>query len=171
MTQPNHEMKLQPYDVLVVDGLWYMPHHWLIRWRGLDKGVHCCLTVSRGGHTLLSPEFTGLKIRHLEEYKGRRVTVHRYCGDAVIDQNAWASWLHDVVVGARGYDFRQWFMGFLLGFTSRGAVDASAHWTCAELPYWLFQENGNLTPYDEVLPMPRFFRFSPKFRVVFDGIL
>ena len=159
---------LKPLDVVVIDGLWYMPHHWLIRWRGLDPAVHCCTVISCGGTTAISPEFSGIKVRRLDYYKGRRVTVHRYKGE--MDIASMLAWLEATVKSSRGYDFRQWLMGFVLGLTSRKQVDDSAHWTCAELPYWLFQENGSVTPTDEVLPMPRLFRFNPQFEIVFDGI-
>lgn len=164
---------LQPFDVIVIDGLWYMPHHWLIRWRGLDAGVHCC-TVSNlklaDGYGIISPEFTGMKLRSLSYYQGRRVTVHRHV--AMPDNERFKWWLQLTLTAAKGYDFRQWLAGFILGLTCKRWVDSSKQWTCAELPYWLHQENGCLvTPLDEVLPMPRLFRFNPQFRVVFDGVL
>lgn len=165
--------KLEPFDVIVVDGLWYMPHHWLIRWRGLDKGVHCCLAspmmLSDGQCGIVSPEFTGMQMRSLSHYKGRRVTIHRYNRDR-IETSTLKKWLQLTLLTSHGYDFRQWVMGFLLGLTCKKWVDDSSHWTCAELPYWMFQENGNVTPNDEVLPMPRLFRYNPSFDIVYDGI-
>lgn len=166
-------VKLEPFDVIVFDGLWYMPHHWLIRWRGLDRGVHCCTVSTMNtpeGYALISPEFTGMRGRELSHYKGRRITVHRYNGGST-KTTTLKLWLQETLQSSKGYDFRQWFMGFILGITTRKQVDNSDHWTCAELPYWLFQENAYLTPRDEILPMPRFFRYSPKFDVIFDGVL
>ena len=160
---------LQPLDVVVVDALWYMPHHWPIRWRGMDRGVHCLTVISPAG-TVLSPEFAGIKLRDIGHYRGRRVSVHRYLGE--LDRNTLLDWLPRTVKASRGYDFRQWLMGGVLGLTNRKWADASDQWTCAELPYWLYQDNGyRTTPRDEVLPMPRHFRYNPDFVTVFDGIL
>lgn len=161
--------RLQPFDVVVVDGLWYMPHHWLIRWRGLDRGVHCCTVISEGGATALSPEFTGIETRRISHYKGRRITVHRLKGP-LPPRRMLMDWLIQTVKDTKGYDFRQWLMGFVLGLTSRKLVDDSRHWTCAELPYWMYQSHCKITPTDEVLPMPRMFRYNPAFETVFDGI-
>lgn len=155
-------------DIVVVDGIWYMPHHWLIRWRGLDQGVHCLTLIDDAGKGL-SPEFTGIKARHIDHYKGRRITIHRLRQDADLGK------LLDACImfafRSRGYDFRQWVLGFVLGLTCRSWVDQSDHWTCAELPYWAFQSSGaSVTPREEVLPMPRMFRYNPAFETIFEGV-
>lgn len=160
--------ELKPFDVVVVDGLWYMPHHWLIRWRSLDKGVHCLTVIDEKG-LCHSPEFTGLKVRHIDEYKGRRVTIRRYKGN--VNELALTHWLVKTMQSLKGYDFRQWLFGFVLGITRKSWVDASDFWTCVEYPYWMYQENGyKVTAIDEVLPLPRLFRYTTEFETVFDGI-
>lgn len=163
MTLPQ----LEPLDIVVVDGQWFMPHHWLIRWRGLDPGVHC-FTVAGALGEGWSPEFMGIKRRHLSHYRGRRITVHR------LKNNAHATEILQRLVAAEktatGYDFRQWLLGFILGMTRRAWVDSSTQWTCAEFPYWPIQDRLRITPTDEVLPMPRLFRYNPAFETVFSGV-
>lgn len=160
---------LKPLDIVVVDGLWYIPHHWMIRWRGLDAGVHCLTVISEDG-TVISPEFTGMVSRNVSHYRGRNITVHRYCGPVKATPTDFKSWLMSTVAKSKGYDFRQWVMGFILGLTRKKWVDDSDHWTCAELPYWMFEENEySLGPKQEVLPMPRFFRYNPLFEIVYEG--
>ena len=161
-------IELKPLDVVVVNGLWYMPHHWLIRWRGLDSGVHCVTIAYNGGKNAISPEFTGMRFRDMDHYKGRRVTIHRYKGKLPLGIKGW---LGLTFATSKGYDFRQWIFGFVLGLTRKKWADNSQQWTCAELPYWAFQENGEMiTPKDEVLPMPRLFRYNPLFETIFDGV-
>lgn len=161
-------MILQPFDVVVVDGLWYMPHHWLIRWRGLDKGVHCLTVTGPTTETCISPEFMGLQVRQLSHYKGRRITIHRFKGSLPDNRS---SWFRKTLAESKGYDFRQWVFGFILGITRKAWADDSDLWTCAELPYWAFQENDRrITTVDEVLPMPRLFRYNTNFETIFDGV-
>ena len=165
-------IELQPYDVVVVDGLGYMPHHWLIQWRGLDRGVHCCFVsnmMTDEQFALISPEFSGIRKRAMSHYRGRRVTIHRYNGTRPHRIVA-REWLRRTLSEANGYDFRQWVMGFVFGMTTRSQVDNSKLWTCAELPYWFYQDLCGITPVAEVLPMPRLFRYNPLFTTVFDGI-
>ncbi len=154
---------LRPLDIVVVDGLWY-PHHWLIRWRSLDKGVHC-LTIADAAGNGWSPEFTGIKRRHIDHYKGRSLSIHRYRGDVrPLIPAAFAQEQE-----ATGYDFKQW-MGFITGIMTKSISDNSSQYTCSEFPYRLFQEHGfRLTNIDEALPLPRLFRYHPKFETVFEG--
>lgn len=159
--------KLQPLDIVVVDGLWYMPHHWLIRWRGLDSAVHC-FTLSDCKGNGWSPEFTGIKRRNLDHYRGRRITIHRLRDDSSLAQILHRAF--EVEKKACGYDFRQWVMGFVFGFTRKTWVDNSQQWTCAEFPYWLVQEKTPITPKEEILPQPRLFRYNPAFETIFNDV-
>jgi len=164
---------LQPMDIVVIDGQWFMPHHWLIRWRGLDAGVHCFTIMNSSGDGI-SPEFAGMKVRNIDHYAGRRVTIHRYRWN--FDHWHLVRWVMDLYnrtqrkTGVK-YDFKQWLFGFVFGLTCRRWVDDSDAYTCAELPNDAFSENGYpLTQTPEVLPMPRMFRYSNEFITVFDGI-
>jgi len=161
-------MILLPLDIAVIDGLWYMPHHPPIMWRGLDRGVHC-LTIATPQGDGWSPEFAGIEIRNLDEYRGRTISIHRYKGE--FDRRRLLDWCFRTVQASQGYDYRQWLMGFILGIIRPQWSDNSRHWTCAELPYWAFQDNGYpITGQDEVLPMPRLFRYSTEFKTVFKGV-
>jgi hypothetical protein len=169
-------IEIKPFDVIVVDGLWYMPHHWLIQWRGLDKGVHC-VTVQNSDGEIWNPTFLGIKsglkdgpTGHLNHYLGRHITILRLKEQADLDKLI--AWGHATTKASTGYDLiRQWFFGFVLGLTTRSVSDDETAWTCAEFPYWGYQENGyKLTSTDEILPLPRLFKFNPLFECVFKGI-
>jgi hypothetical protein len=157
---------LQPLDIVVVDGLWYMPHHWLIRWRGLDPGVHCFTIVDPAGNGW-SPEFTGIKRRHLDHYKGRHITIHRLKEGGQLYRAL--SSCFAIEKTATGYDFKQWF-GFFTGLLRRCWIDDATAWTCAELPYWAIHNLQPITAQDELLPMPRLFRYNQQFETIFKGV-
>ena len=164
----------QPLDIVVVEGQWFMPHHWLIKWRTLDCGVHCIIVRDEKGG-LYNPIFSGIKTDgkygNISFYKGRKVTVLRY--EQLPTSNKIMEWLEQTTKESEGYDFiGQWLFGFVCGmFTSKLTNDERA-WTCAELPYWAFQDNGyELTSRPEVLPMPRLFKYHKDFKVVFEGTL
>lgn len=156
---------LQPLDIVVIDGLWTRPHHPPIMWRSLDKAVHC-LTIADYVGKGWSPEFTGIKRRHIDYYRGRSLSIHRYRGDV----RKLVPLAFDQEKEAAGYDFRQWG-GFILGIPDRAYSDNSTAYTCSEFPYRLFQENGfPLTAKDEALPLPRLFRFNDHFETIFAGV-
>jgi hypothetical protein len=159
--------EFKPYDIVVVDGLWYMPHHWLIRWRGLDKGVHCVTLINDKG-SIWNPVFAGIKVDHVDSYKGRHITVHRYKKPFEL-----GDWGATTVKNSSGYDFfRQWLLGFVLGMATKALSNDETKWTCAEFPYWAFQDNGyKITEKDETLPMPRLFRYNKEFECVYEGTL
>jgi hypothetical protein len=151
-----------------------MPHHWLIKWRSLDVGVHCVVVRNSDGD-LYNPTFAGIKTSgkygNLSYYKGRSVTIVR-CNTEV-NQPKLINWCNKTVAESEGYDFfGQWLLGFVLGmFTNRLANNPKA-WTCAEFPYWAFQDNGiKLTSTDEILPLPRLFKYSNRFTKVFQGVV
>jgi hypothetical protein len=166
---------LKPLDVIVVDGLWYMPHHWLIRWRTLDPGVHCVTVMNEQGY-IWNPIFSGIKSGnndehgHINFYQGRTLSVHRYKGQ--IDHAAILAWCETTANTSQGYDFiGQWLLGFVCGITTKNNVNDETRWTCAEFPYWAFQYNKcELTTREESLPMPRLFRYSDHFETVFEGV-
>ena len=168
---------IKPFDVVVVDGLWYMPHHWLIQWRGLDCGVHCATVMNESGE-IWNPLFTGIKsgLRdgkegHIDHYKGRSISIHRF-KHSVSNVDKMLSWGAKTTDKSKGYDFlKQWLLGFVLGITATNLANDEERWTCAEFPYWAFQYGGyKLSAIDELLPMPRFFRYSNDFKCIFSGI-
>lgn len=62
--------------------------------------------------------------------------------------------------------------GFVLGIFTTNLANSPNKWTCAELPYWMFQSNGyKLTAIEELLPMPRLFRYHNDFSTVHRGKL
>lgn len=167
----------KPFDIVVIDGEWYMPHHWLIKWRGFNNGVHCVTLMNESGE-IWNPTFLGIhagfksgKTGHISYYTGRRVTIHRYKGS--LDFSKLIIWGNNTVLNSSGYDFiKQWLLGFVLGITDIFLVNDETKWTCAEFPYWAFQDNGyNITARDETLPMPRLFRFNDHFDCIFEGVL
>lgn len=161
--------ELKPFDIITVDGLWYYPHHHLIEWRQLDSASHVAIIAESTG-ICYSAELGGVKILNIfDEYKGREVQIHRYCND--IPANKFYTWL-----GANSkakYDFwGQWFLGFALGIGVQKIADDSNRFTCSELAYWLFQDNDcKLTSTNEVLPMPRLFRYHNDFELIYNGKL
>lgn len=156
---------LQPLDIVVINGLIYMPHHPPIMWRSLDSGVHC-VTIADAAGNGWSPEFTGIKRRHIDHYKGRSLSIHRYRGDV----RPLIPLAFKQEKEAEGYDFRQW-AGFIVGIPDRTYSDNSKQYTCSEFPYRLFQENGyRLTAIDEALPLPRLFRYHRDFETIFCGV-
>lgn len=71
------------------------------------------------------------------------------------------NWVDKVCAVSKGYDTLAW-AGFVTGL--KALSNNEERWTCAELPYWMLQDNGyRLTPKDEAFIYPRFFRFSPMF--------
>lgn len=160
--------KLKAFDVVIIDGLWYIPHHWPIRWRGFDNGVHA-VTVRNEHGDIWNPVFTGIKEDNIKSYKGRKITIHRYKGE--LNMSKLLLLAQVVTSTSQGYDFiRQWLFGFVLGLSSKTLVNDEHRWTCAEFPYWLFTYTGHkLTAKEETLPMPRLFRYNDHFECIFDG--
>lgn len=166
--------KLQPMDIVVLSGKtgypWYKWFaHRLITWRSLEDAVHC-LTIKSAAGDCWSPEFSGLLNKNLAMYKGYTCTIHRYTPS--FDKQGLAGWCEATQLKSHGYDFwRQWVCGYVLGILKSIANDET-RWTCSELPYWAFQSHGLiLTAKDELLPMPRLFRYSTQFTKVFEGVL
>lgn len=159
---------LQPLDVVVFDGLGSFVHK-LIEWRGLDPAVHSAVVLDSKG-TLYDPDFKGIVKTNISDYTGRNCTVHRFIQH--VDALKLLAWCETSMASAKGYDYAQWFFGFVLGILSKKIADDPNKWTCAELPYWMFQENGyKLTPKDELLPMPRMFRYNPAFNTIYEGVI
>ena len=160
--------ELKPFDILVVEGLWYMPHHWLIRWRGNDTAVHC-MTIADSSGNGYNPTFVGIKLENVSKYHGRQVTIHRHKGE--LDYHKLGEWALHTYQTSKGYDFfRQWLLGFVCGMNLKNLVNDESKWTCAEFPYWLFHSNGySLTEIEEQLPMPRLFRYNDHFETIYEG--
>jgi hypothetical protein len=171
----NNKPILKPFDVVVIDGLWYMPHHWLIKWRTLDHGVHC-VTVKNEAGEIWNPIFTGIESgagqKHglLDCYKGRTLSIHRFKGE--LDYEKMIAWGNTTAKDSKGYDFwSQWFFGFVCGLTTKASVNDEQRWTCAEFPYWGLTYNQYiLTSQQEQLPMPRLFRYNDHFETIFSGV-
>lgn len=165
---------LQPMDIVAVHGLWYMPHHKLIKWRSLDETAHCVVVRTSNGD-LYNPTFTGIKTTgtysNLKFYSGRTVSILRY--NKEFDPDRLIAWCNKTVCESKGYDFFcQWITGFVLGITAKQLADNPKAWTCAEFPYWAFQECGyQLTSKDEILPFPRLFRYSKEFNLIYEGVI
>lgn len=165
-------MNLQPLDIVLVNGIWYNPAHWMISWRSLDRGVHCFTIKDTDGNGY-NPLFTGMEINNISKYKGRNVTIlrHKYLHHDKI--NTILNWCESKFNESRRYDFiGQWLLGFVLGINSKSIANDDTAWTCSEFPYWMFQENGvKITSIDEVLPLPRLFKYHNDFSIIFDGKL
>jgi hypothetical protein len=166
---------LKPFDIVAVDGQKYVPYHWLIQWRGLDKVVHCFPITKVHEDPLLTEicdiECSGLKNSKLSEYIGRNIKIYRYKYE--LDYEKLYKWLYRTQTTSKGYDFiQQYLLGFILGIVNKKYVDDDTRWTCSELCYWLFQDNQYiLTSKEEVLPMPRLFVYSNEFVKVYEGTL
>lgn len=161
-------IELQPMDVVVFDGTGKFLHN-VIEWRCLDTAVHCT-TIRASDGSQFDPDFKGLKISSINDYKGRYLSIHRYRG--YLDRAKLIRWCDNLLKPENntGYDYKQWLFGFVFGITAKSISDNETSWTCAELPYWAFQENGyKLTEKDEVLPMPRLFRYNMLFEKIFEG--
>ena len=161
-------MQLQPLDIVVVDGQWFNPAHWMIQWRSLDRGVHCFTIISSNGDGY-NPKFKGVQVENISQYKGRNITIVRYKHE--FDSTKLLTWLSTQMTKSTRYDFfRQWLLGFVLGITSKFISNDPTAWTCSELSYWAFQDNDlRLTTIDEVLPLPRLFKYHNDFEVIFTG--
>lgn len=159
---------LQPLDIVVFSRQSKLLHS-VIEWRSLDSAVHCAVIVDSKGQ-LYDPDFKGIVKSNLADYAGRHATIHRYNGQ--LDTAKLLAWCESKFNISKGYDYRQWLFGFVCGIGVKAIADDETCWTCAELPYWMFQENlYKLTPKDEVLPMPRLFRYNPCFTTIFEGVL
>lgn len=170
----NIPVELRPLDVVVLSGvsgypLYKLPAHKMIEWRGFEDAVHC-LTVKNVRGDTWSPEFSGIKERHVSEYAGYHMTIHRY--KKPMNIGLLVEWCENTVKNSKGYDFwKQWLLGFVLGISDNISNDPNK-WTCSEFPYWAFQENGyTLTEKDEILPMPRLFRYLTSFELIWSGEL
>jgi hypothetical protein len=162
----------KPMDVIVFYSRPYNILHKLINWRCLDDSPHCATVVdlaSSGEAEIYDLDIKGFHINLLSAYKDWFCTVHRY--NKVYNEINLRAWCDEKLITSNGYDlWAQWIMGFCLGLTKRSLANDEHRWTCAELPYWAFQENGyKLTAKDEVLPMPRFFRYSTEFDCLYEG--
>ncbi len=158
-------VELKPFDIVAVAGLWYMPHHWLIKWSSHHRWVHNAVVLDDAGE-ILNPIFTGMETDKLGKYQGREVAICRYRGE--IDEQRLSAWLTKTAAESKGYDFISW-LGF---FTGLKQLTDPQRWACSEVPYWLFQENGNrLTNLDEPFPYPSLPVFNPEFEIVWRGIL
>lgn len=161
-------ISILPLDIVVFNSQDTILHS-IIEWRCLDSAVHCAIVASSTG-LLYDPDFKGIKKTHLLDYTGRKASIHRY--QYPVNTAELLNWCDKREAESTGYDYAQWLFGFVFGIRTKAIADDPNKWTCAELPYWMFQENMiKLTPRDEVLPMPRLFRYNPYFTTIFEGEL
>lgn len=161
-------LQVKPFDIVVFDSTGSILHK-IIAWRSLDVAVHCTLIKDSQGY-MYDPDFKGVKITNLTDYTGRDITILRYKFN--LHQASLEAWCKDKFNIQEGYDYSQWLFGFVFGLRVKQIADAPNKWTCAEFPYWAFQETGHtLTLKEELLPMPRLFKYSPNFDVIFEGRL
>jgi hypothetical protein len=157
-------IELQKLDMITIDGVWYNPLHWLIQWRGLDSAVHNLIVQDDLGYCF-SPQLSGIKIEHISAYNNRNITIHRFKN---LTPEIWTT-LISYYNDNKGYDLRLFFLGGVLGLTCKKWVDTSKQYLCSEMLYWAIQENIKITPKDETLPLPRFFRYNPFFEKIYEG--
>lgn len=165
-------MKLQPFDIVSIDSLWYMPHHWLIRQRGAgDKGVHNCIVLDSSGAIENVDFIHGLRVDHIDRYKGRCITIHRYVSEFTTLQSALLKrWLRETRAKNKGYDFGQ-ILAAYFGIASEDYKNDNTRWSCSERSYFAFADNSIIiNPTNEALPHPRWVRHSRDFETVFEGV-
>jgi hypothetical protein len=154
-----------PLDIVLIDSTWYNLMHRIIQWRGLDPAIHVLTVINEDG-TCLSPGITGIKKENIRDYYKKNISIHRYLGEPTGVYDSLMKYYNT----SEGYDFRSCILGGIFGITCAKWVEESNHYTCSELPYWAFQDNVRMTPKDEILPMPRIFRYNPMFDTIYEGI-
>lgn len=160
---------IKPLDIVLFDAEPNKLIHKPIVWRSLDLAVHCTIIKDSSG-SMYDPDFKGVVISQPSDYKGRYYQILRY--KKPFDEQLLLSWCESVLKTNTGYDYYQWFFGFVLGIFTTNLANSPNKWTCAELPYWMFQSNGyKLTAIEELLPMPRLFRYHNDFSTVHRGKL
>ena len=97
-------MELKPLDVIVLSSKTAYPMykkltHMLINWRSFEDAVHC-LTVINSDGMCWSPEFTGIKCRHISEYNGYTASIHRY--KLPFSENTLVAWCGNKVSHSKG---------------------------------------------------------------------
>ena len=158
---------IKPFDIVVFDAVSKNILHDLIEWRSIDAAVHCAVVKDTSGR-LYDPDFKGIVETSILDYASRYKTIVRY--NRYFDDAKLAAWCDSTVAASTGYDYKQWLFGFVLGIAKEKLANDPNKWTCAEFPYWMFQENGyKLTLKDELLPMPRLFKFNTNFNLVYKG--
>lgn len=164
-------IQLKPFDIVVVDGLWYMPHHWMIRQRGQgDKAVHNAIILNEFGATE-DVDFTkGLYINNISHYNGRHISIHRFKSDISDNKDKMFKWFWETHDKSKGYDFGQ-IKAAYFGITSENYLDDETRWTCSERSYWTFANFYKITERPEILPHPRWVRYNQCFECIFDNIL
>ncbi len=167
-------MILKPLDIVAIDSLWYMPHHWLIRQRGAgDKAVHNCVILNEAGDLENIDFIHGPHLGdNIDKYKGRNISIHRRKEELSPLQVAQIfTWMADTRAKNKGYDFGQ-IKASLFGIASDEYINDWSRWDCSERSYFAWAANGIMpADCDEVLPHPRWVRHSDDFETVFKGVL
>lgn len=140
----------------------------LIQWRCLDSSIHCGVMIDTDQYYDLA--YNRWKISNINDLVSNKkcIEIYRYVNE--ITQNEITkllNWSANKFNNSTGYDMLQWFMGFVLGIRNPSINNDETRWTCSEFCYWMFQDNGiRITTKNEVLPMPRLFRYSKDFKLV-----
>jgi hypothetical protein len=156
-------MDLQPMDIVVVAGLPYMPHHWLIQAATHHRWVHNAVVRDRNG-AIYNPIFTGVKDGNINQYRGREVAICRR--REPFDIGRGLDWCQRTQQASKGYDFLSW-LGFVTGIKE---MEDEQRWACSEFSYWAYQSNGvPITTIPEVFPSPAWPVYHVGFETVFRG--
>ena len=161
-------IELKPMDIIVVDGIDYNPLHAVIEWRCLDSAVHCAVVKNTQGE-LYDLKLFNIKMSNIKDYQDRNYSIHRF--KQPFDAEKLIAWCEATFTNDIQYDaIHQWLLGFVFGMGVKAIADNPNAWTCAEFPYWCFTENGyQLTSKEEILPMPRLFRYNNNFECIYDS--
>jgi len=155
-------------DIIVYNSTGTLIHN-CIEWRCLNNAVHCTTVIDSKGLVYDIDLLRFQKSNIFQVYPDRLITVHRY--RRLFNPITLLNWSERIFTTCKQYDFvAQYLLGYVLGITSKHLADDPNKWTCSEFSYWAFQENGyKVTEIEEVLPMPRLFRFSTEFECIYEG--
>lgn len=159
--------ELRPMDIVVLNGEWFMPHHWIIEAKTMSEKVHAALVKNADGD-IWNPIFTGVKDHNLtEKYRGRNLAVKRYIpglsAQEIREMIDYADWRQRSILG---YDFES-LAGEITGIR---ALKSANRDRCDEFPFLVYWENGHrIADHKLDWPEPKFFYQSPLFETVFEG--
>lgn len=156
-------MKL--FDVGILEGDKINPMHQIIFQRTSTWWTHAVLFKNDNGD-IWDARMSGIQNNRINKYKGRKCAILRY--KYGVDKQILSMWLDDKLIKSKGYDFLA-LTGFLTGIS---ALNDEDRWYCAEIPYWLYQDNGYLlSRLDMTFVYPSFLYFSNEFNLVDEMIL
>jgi hypothetical protein len=115
----------------------YSPMSLVIYQRTSSWWTHCVLFKNDKGD-IWDPTIGGILDHNISHYADREISILTY--KYSYDEAKLLEWVDKKQKGCKGYDYLALF-GFLTGIK---AFEDEERWYCAELPYWLFQDNGYL---------------------------